>query len=40
MDPRDVLSDELRSFLRDSVHSYEELEILLLLFRQREGRWT
>lgn len=34
------LSDELRSFLRENVHSYEELEILLLLTQRREGRWS
>jgi len=37
---RDLLTDELRAFLRENVHSYEELETLLLLYRQREGRWS
>lgn len=36
----DPLSDELRSFLRENVHTYEELEILLLLTQHREGRWS
>lgn len=33
-------SEALQSFLRDSISSYEELEVLLLLFRARDRSWT
>jgi hypothetical protein len=37
---RDELDDDLQRFLRDCVQSYEELEVLLLLHRDRSKEWT
>jgi hypothetical protein len=34
------LSEYLQAFLHDSISSYEELETLLLLVRERDRGWT
>ncbi|HEY6560952.1 MAG TPA: hypothetical protein VI072_26935 [Polyangiaceae bacterium] len=34
------IDDTVRAFLRDHIHSYEHLEVLLLLWRSPENSWS
>jgi hypothetical protein len=34
------IDEKVRAFLRDHIHSYEHLEVLLLLWRSPENSWS
>lgn len=36
----DIVSDDVRAFLREYIESYEELELVLLLHRESLGSWS
>lgn len=40
MTDTDDLPEDVRALLHEHIESYEQLEVLLLLLRERDGEWT